>query len=174
MLLYLLSVCEICRLLYRKRRMRATAENSPDGILQFFRHSCGRKAHQRAKGKPRKFYRRTSCFQSGALIYYALFFDPWGSSSVGRASRSQRGGREFESPLLHHPAKNKECGFHPIKGVPRFCFSSDMRQTSSMRYTSETMPSRRQAFAQNIFLRSSGCGRNLRTQSAINVSSRQK
>ena len=30
-------------------------------------------------------------------------FDPWGSSSVGRASRSQRGGREFESLLLHHP-----------------------------------------------------------------------
>ena len=26
----------------------------------------------------------------------------WGSSSVGRAPRSQRGGREFESPLLHH------------------------------------------------------------------------
>ena len=26
----------------------------------------------------------------------------WGSSSVGRASRSQRGGREFESLLLHH------------------------------------------------------------------------
>ena len=25
----------------------------------------------------------------------------WGGSSVGRASRSQRGGREFESPPLH-------------------------------------------------------------------------
>ncbi len=26
----------------------------------------------------------------------------WGSSSAGRASRSQRGGRGFESHLLHH------------------------------------------------------------------------
>ena len=38
-------------------------------------------------------------------------FNPWGSSSVGRASRSQRGGREFESHLLHHPKSR----FHPIK-----------------------------------------------------------
>ena len=26
----------------------------------------------------------------------------WGSSSAGRAPRSQRGGREFDPPLLHH------------------------------------------------------------------------
>ena len=39
------------------------------------------------------------------MIYYALF-SRWGSSSVGRASRSQRGGREFESLLLHQIAQN--------------------------------------------------------------------
>lgn len=34
----------------------------------------------------------------GAEFFYEKF---WGSSSVGRASRSQRGGRGFESHLLH-------------------------------------------------------------------------
>ena len=38
----------------------------------------------------------------------------WGSSSVGRASRSQRGGREFESLLLHHSARKRQSGFHPM------------------------------------------------------------
>ncbi len=39
--------------------------------------------------------------RSGCATIYAVF-TARGSSSVGRASRSQRGGREFESLLLHH------------------------------------------------------------------------
>ena len=31
-------------------------------------------------------------------------FRQWAASSVGRAPRSQRGGREFEPPAVHHPS----------------------------------------------------------------------
>ncbi len=50
-------------------------------------------------------------------------FDPWGSSSVGRASRSQRGGREFESLLLHHQVENNGSGFRLNHDAPRFFFA---------------------------------------------------
>ena len=43
-----------------------------------------------------------ACF-SGRFFGILIFqFWTWGGSSVGRAPRSQRGGREFESPPLHH------------------------------------------------------------------------
>ena len=44
------------------------------------------------------------------IWYTILRFHVWGSSSVGRASRSQRGGREFESLLLHHSTRQKTSG----------------------------------------------------------------
>ena len=45
------------------------------------------------------------------VCYNARTFFIWGGSSVGRASRSQRGGQGFESPSLHHPS-----GMSPSSG----------------------------------------------------------
>src|SRR5947207_3894218 len=36
--------------------------------------------------------------------WYNFAFTQWAASSVGRAPRSQRGGREFEPPAVHHPS----------------------------------------------------------------------
>jgi hypothetical protein len=41
-------------------------------------------------------------FYQSLLLYQILLIHLWGSSSAGRASPSQGGGREFKSPLLHH------------------------------------------------------------------------
>ena len=45
----------------------------------------------------------------------------WGGSSVGRASRSQRGGQGFESPSLHHPSKDVPI-IRPRLHAPAFWF----------------------------------------------------
>ena len=45
----------------------------------------------------------------------------WGGSSVGRASRSQRGGQGFESPSLHHPSKDVPIN-RPRQCASAFCF----------------------------------------------------
>src|SRR6516225_8685336 len=53
------------------------------------------------------------------MLYSNLhWLKPWASSSAGRAPRSQRGGRGFESPLVHQILK----GLHHIWKVrdPRF------------------------------------------------------
>ena len=42
----------------------------------------------------------------GIWYYFNTFV--WGGSSVGRASRSQRGGQGFESPSLHHMKNGDE------------------------------------------------------------------
>ena len=54
-------------------------------------------------GAPRpilEFPRGGCIVESTAIVQFA---SEWAASSVGRASRSQRGGRGFESPAVHQP-----------------------------------------------------------------------
>src|SRR5690348_6320385 len=53
----------------------------------------------------------------------------WAASSVGRAPRSQRGGREFESPAVHHLFNH----------LPRFSkFNELPKVVGGLRFPSET------------------------------------
>lgn len=58
-------------------------------------------------------YRQNKSSREGA-------YNPWGCSSAGRASRSQRGGRGFESHHLHH---GNSIGARP-QALPRFCIKA--------------------------------------------------
>src|SRR6516164_757390 len=50
------------------------------------------------------------------MLYSNLYWlKPWASSSAGRAPRSQRGGRGFESPLVHHNLKEIDILADPPK-----------------------------------------------------------
>src|SRR6516225_7466621 len=51
------------------------------------------------------------------VMYSSLnWLKRWASSSAGRAPRSQRGGRGFESPLVHHNLKE----IHILANPPKF------------------------------------------------------
>lgn len=58
-------------------------------------------------------------FQERDLVFLLHFH--WGGSSVGRASRSQRGGQGFESPSLHHPFGDVPI-IRPRPCASAFCF----------------------------------------------------
>src|SRR6267143_6021662 len=53
-------------------------------------------------GRPNLFTAERSCVGKGVRRLLKFGCCSWASSSAGRAPRSQRGGRGFESPLVHH------------------------------------------------------------------------
>ena len=81
---------------------------------------------RRGKRAVNEFFEKPLARAAGKC-YTTRRFPPRGSSSVGRASRSQRGGREFESLLLHHPTET--AGAARKRGRVFFCKRSAKEST---------------------------------------------
>ena len=98
---------------FRRRRGRSAFPPEPGDLLTTYDRQHGEKLYRferiprvvRIPGAPidNAGWNRRECLPARR----------WGSSSAGRAPRSQRGGREFNPPLLHHPSLLRSFGWCP-------------------------------------------------------------
>ena len=81
------------------------AVSHPSGAAEF--GALAQTAAQFVLASPRSIFVSDSRHWKCRAPLLRFFCCSWASSSAGRAPRSQRGGRGFESPLVHHLQKNR-------------------------------------------------------------------